>query len=75
MTEDLKTELTKVPALTLGFWIIKILATTFGETAGDTVSMSWLGETTTNAATSFWQGGYLIGTAIFASVLAVLVIL
>ena len=75
MTEDLKTELTKVPALTLGFWIIKILATTFGETAGDTVSMSWLGETTANAATSFWQGGYLIGTAIFASVLAVLVVL
>lgn len=75
MTEDLKTALTKVPALTLGFWIIKILATTFGETAGDTVSMSWLGETTANAATSFWQGGYLIGTAIFASVLAVLVIL
>ncbi len=75
MTEDLKTALTKVPALTLGFWIIKILATTFGETAGDTVSMSWLGETTANAPTSFWQGGYLIGTAIFASVLAVLVVL
>ncbi len=75
MTEDLKIALTKVPALTLGFWIIKILATTFGETAGDTVSMSWLGETTANAPTSFWQGGYLIGTAIFASVLAVLVVL
>jgi uncharacterized membrane-anchored protein len=64
---------TKVPALTLGFWIIKILATTFGETAGDTVSMSWLGETTTEAPASFWQGGYLIGTAIFATVLAALV--
>lgn len=75
MTEDLKTALTKVPALTLGFWIIKILATTFGETAGDSVSMSWLGETTANAPASFWQGGYLIGTAIFSSVLAVLVIL
>ena len=31
--------LTKVPAVTLGFWIIKILATTLGETGGDSVSM------------------------------------
>lgn len=67
--------LTKVPAVTLDFWIIKILATTFGETAGDSVSMSWLGETTANASTSFWSNGYLIGTAIFASTLAVLVAL
>jgi len=41
--------LTKVPAITLGFWIIKILATTLGETGGDSVSMSWLGETTPQA--------------------------
>jgi uncharacterized membrane-anchored protein len=75
MTEDLKTALSKVPALTLGFWIIKILATTFGETAGDSVSMSWLGETTADAPTSFWQGGYLIGTGLFTTVLMVLVIL
>lgn len=68
-----KHALTKVPAITLGFWIIKILATTFGETAGDSVSMSWLGETTVNASTSFWANGYLIGTAIFASTLAVLI--
>ena len=74
MTEDTKAALTKVPAVTLGFWIIKILATTFGETAGDSVSMSWLGETTPDASTSFWQGGYLIGTGIFASILAVLVV-
>ena len=38
--------LSKVPAVTLGFWIIKILATTLGETGGDTVTMTWLGETT-----------------------------
>ena len=38
--------LAKVPAITLGFWIIKILATTLGETGGDTVTMTWLGETT-----------------------------
>jgi uncharacterized membrane-anchored protein len=59
----------KVPAVTLGFWIIKILATTLGETGGDTVTMSWLGETSANAVT----GGYLIGTAIFGILLIVLV--
>ncbi|MEZ5947440.1 MAG: hypothetical protein R3C04_11440 [Hyphomonas sp.] len=62
-----------MPAITLGFWVIKILATTFGETAGDSVSMSWLGETTSSAPTSFWQSGYLAGTAIFGTILAVLV--
>ncbi|WP_309623418.1 hypothetical protein [Novosphingobium sp.] len=61
--------LAKVPAVTLGFWIIKILATTLGETAGDAVSMSWLGETT-SAATGW---GYLIGTAIFIVPLGLLV--
>ena len=55
----------KVPAVTLGFWIIKILATTLGETGGDTVTMTWLGETTANAN----PNGYLIGTAIFAVLL------
>jgi len=75
VTESMKSALAKVPAVTLGFWIIKILATTLGETAGDTVSMSWLGETTDDAPTSFWEGGYLIGTAIFGAALAVLVFL
>lgn len=75
MDNQTRNSLTKVPALTLGFWAIKILATTFGETAGDSVSMSWLGETTANAPTSFWQSGYLIGTFIFSSALAVLVAL
>jgi uncharacterized membrane-anchored protein len=75
MTDDYKAALAKVPAVTLLFWAIKILATTFGETAGDAVSMSWLGETTSDAPTSFWQGGYLIGTAIFLSLLAVMVFL
>src|ERR1700747_1986990 len=51
----------KVPHVTLLFWIIKILATTLGETGGDAVTMSWLGETTPEAK----AGGYLIGTAIF----------
>ncbi len=51
----------KVPQVTLLFWIIKILATTLGETGGDAVTMSWLGETTPGAQGS----GYLIGTAIF----------
>jgi uncharacterized membrane-anchored protein len=53
--------LSKVPEVTLTFWIIKILATTLGETGGDTVTM-----------TLDW--GYLTGTAIFLSLLAVLVV-
>src|SRR5665811_606388 len=69
----LKTEksgvLSKVPAVTLGFWIIKILATTLGETGGDTVTMTWLGETTANPV----PNGYLIGTAIFGVLLVGLV--
>jgi uncharacterized membrane-anchored protein len=63
--------LSKVPAVTLGFWIIKILATTLGETGGDSVTMSWLGETTPNPV----PGGYLIGTAIFGLALIILVLL
>jgi uncharacterized membrane-anchored protein len=61
--------LSKVPAVTLGFWIVKILATTLGETGGDTVTMTWLGETTPNPV----PGGYLIGTAIFGVLLVLLV--
>jgi uncharacterized membrane-anchored protein len=64
--------LAKVPAVTLGFWIIKILATTFGETAGDSVTMSWLGETTPGAEHSA-VSGYLIGTAIFGALLIILI--
>jgi uncharacterized membrane-anchored protein len=73
MTQDVQrsSALSKVPAITLGFWIIKILATTLGETGGDTVTMSWLGETTDNAV----PGGYLIGTALFGVALIVLVLL
>lgn len=52
--------LSKVPEVTLVFWIIKILATTLGETGGDAVSMS--------------MGlGYLVGTAIFAAIFVVAV--
>src|SRR5215467_8216424 len=57
---DRQSTLSKVPAVTLGFWIIKILATTLGETGGDTITMTWLGETT-EQATGY---GYLIGTAL-----------
>ncbi|PNQ74544.1 hypothetical protein BA950_14175 [Erythrobacter sp. SAORIC-644] len=72
MNDQVKDALAKVPAVTLGFWIIKILATTFGETMGDTVSMSWLGETTANAGQSGFDG-YLVGTALFGGLLALLV--
>jgi uncharacterized membrane-anchored protein len=67
-----KGSLSKVPAITLGFWIIKILATTLGETGGDAVSMSWLGEATPEAGQSALNG-YLVGTAIFGALLIVLV--
>lgn len=52
--------LSKVPEVTLGFWIIKILATTLGETGGDAVTMSML-----HADKDAQNGGYLIGTGIF----------
>lgn len=51
----------KVPAVTFGFWAVKILATTFGETGGDTVSMSM-------------ALGYLVSTAIFAVLLVGMVV-
>jgi uncharacterized membrane-anchored protein len=54
--------LSKVPEVTLTFWIVKIAATTLGETGGDSVTM-----------TLDW--GYLVGSAIFLSLLAVFVAL
>src|SRR6267143_4973495 len=60
----------KVPQVTLLFWIIKILATTLGETGGDAVTMSWLGETTGQAKGT----GNLIGTAIFGVIFVVAVL-
>src|SRR6478609_11737999 len=68
MRSDVKFHETKVPEVTLGFWIIKILATTLGETGGDTVTMTWL------KADVMVNAGYLVGSAIFLSVLIVLVI-
>ncbi len=61
--------LSKVPEVTLIFWIIKILATTLGETAGDALTMSFLGETTGDAH----PYGYLIGTGIFGIIFLVAV--
>lgn len=69
-----KRTISKVPAVTFTFWIIKILATTLGETGGDAVSMSWLGEATPDAGSGGWNG-YLVGTAIFGVLLAALVVL
>jgi len=68
-SSDLADVASKVPAVTLGFWVIKVLATTLGETGGDTVTMTWLGETTDHAN----RFGYLIGTAIFGLLLLGLV--
>ena len=57
---DMQESSNKVPEVTLGFWIIKIAATTLGETGGDTVTM-----------TLNW--GYLAGTALFLVALVLLV--
>jgi len=70
MTEQDRQEiLSKVPELTLVFWIIKILATTLGETGGDAMTMSFLGETTAEG-TGY---GYLIGTAVFGVIFLIAV--
>ncbi|MFT5961868.1 MAG: putative membrane-anchored protein, partial [Burkholderiaceae bacterium] len=55
MNASLETSLAKVPEVTLVFWIIKIAATTLGETGGDAVSMSM-------------NLGYLVGSIIFLAV-------
>jgi uncharacterized membrane-anchored protein len=52
--------MSKVPEVTLVFWVIKIAATTLGETGGDAVTMTL-------------QWGYLAGTALFLSALLILV--
>jgi uncharacterized membrane-anchored protein len=67
MTRSAEYYASKVPEVTLGFWIIKILATTLGETGGDTVTMTWL------KADVMVNSGYLVGSAIFLSALIVLV--
>lgn len=53
MNNDADQGMGKVPELTFLFWVLKIVATTLGETGGDAVSMSM-------------DLGYLIATAIFA---------
>ena len=61
MSDATKQALSKVPAVTLGFWVIKVLATTLGETGGDAVTM-----------TLNW--GYLAGIALFGGALVALVV-
>ena len=63
MNEAIKAALSKVPEVTLGFWLIKIIATTLGETGGDAVTMSLL-----HADKNANNGGYLIGTGIFLAI-------
>ncbi len=68
MQRGLEVQASKVPEVTLGFWIIKILATTLGETFGDTVTMTWL------KADVMVNSGYLIGSTIFLVLLVALVV-
>jgi uncharacterized membrane-anchored protein len=67
MSSNDRATMSKVPAVTLGFWIIKILATTLGETGGDTVSMSF-----TDMVGLSHDAGYVIGSALFLPLLAIL---
>ena len=60
MTSDPAVRASKVPEITLLFWVLKVAATTLGETGGDAVTMSL-------------DWGYLAGTALFAAVFAVCV--
>src|ERR1700686_406046 len=60
MSENTKNDLSKVPAITLTFWVVKILATTLGETGGDAVSMSM-------------NLGYVIASIIFLGIFAAVV--
>ncbi|MGB2913670.1 MAG: hypothetical protein WBB81_08925 [Pyrinomonadaceae bacterium] len=69
MDTETKELISKVPQVTLIFWIIKILATTLGETGGDAMTMSFLGETTGDAH----PYGYLLGTAVFAVIFLIAV--
>lgn len=59
--EAVRTAVSKVPAVTLGFWVIKILATTLGETGADLFTQQY-------------DMGYLAGIALFATPLVLLVI-
>jgi uncharacterized membrane-anchored protein len=68
MSDATKQALSKVPAVTLGFWVIKILATTLGETGGDAVTMTMF------HADKFENWGYLVGVAIFGGALTALVV-
>ena len=61
MNEMIKNGLSKVPEVTFGFWIIKIFATTLGETGGDAVSMSM-------------QLGYAVASIIFIGIFLIAVI-
>jgi uncharacterized membrane-anchored protein len=61
VNDEIHIAMAKVPDVTIGFWIIKILATTLGETGGDAVSMSM-------------DLGYLVATTIFAAVFAATVV-
>ncbi|MEP7058491.1 MAG: hypothetical protein ABI809_12045 [Caldimonas sp.] len=57
---SMTSDASKVPAVTFGFWAIKVVATTLGETGGDWVTMSL-------------NLGYLVGSAIFAAIFVALV--
>ena len=66
-------QFSKVPQVTLIFWIIKIFCTTLGETGGDAVTMSWLKADAPGLDPQSKYLAYLAGTAIFAAIFLVAV--
>lgn len=73
-TPELDTIISKVPEVTLTFWVIKILCTSIGEIGADALTMSYFGETT-EGVTGFWHDyGYLVGAAIFLAIFIIAVV-
>ena len=73
-TPEVETIISKVPEVTLVFWIVKILCTSIGEIGADALTMSYFGETTENVSPFWHEYGYLIGAAIFLVIFVIAVI-
>ena len=73
-TPEVETIISKVPEVTLVFWIVKILCTSIGEIGADALTMSYFGETSENVSPFWHEYGYLIGAAIFLVIFVIAVI-
>src|SRR6185436_14200410 len=73
-TPEIDTLISKVPEVTIVFWIIKILCTSVGEIGADALTMSYFGETTENVSPFWHEYGYLVGAAIFLVIFIIAVV-